>query len=89
MLLPAAPRAAPQLRNEADTAVYSTEKSLSEYRAKLPQAVVDEITRAIGDARDAAKARAGAGQGVIPPTCGVSVDLPDSTISAACLPAAG
>jgi hypothetical protein len=26
-----------QLRNEADTAIYSTEKSLNEYKAKLPQ----------------------------------------------------
>ncbi len=26
-----------QLRNEADTAIYSTEKSLNEYKSKLPQ----------------------------------------------------
>eukprot|EP00983_Pelagomonas_calceolata_P053040 1143122-Pelagomonas_calceolata.AAC.2 len=44
-----------QLRNEADTAIYSTEKSLSEYKDKLPQAVVDEINTAIGDCREAAK----------------------------------
>eukprot|EP00200_Dunaliella_tertiolecta_P003885 CAMPEP_0202345748 /NCGR_PEP_ID=MMETSP1126-20121109/4847_1 /ASSEMBLY_ACC=CAM_ASM_000457 /TAXON_ID=3047 /ORGANISM="Dunaliella tertiolecta, Strain CCMP1320" /LENGTH=649 /DNA_ID=CAMNT_0048937083 /DNA_START=39 /DNA_END=1988 /DNA_ORIENTATION=+ len=45
-----------ELRNEADTAIYSTEKSLSEYKDKLPQAVVDEINTAIGDCREAAKA---------------------------------
>ncbi|KAL6760756.1 heat shock protein 70 family [Haematococcus lacustris] len=45
-----------ELRNEAETAVYSTEKSLNEYKAKLPQAVVDDITKAINEAREAAKA---------------------------------
>lgn len=44
-----------ELKNEADTALYSTEKSLNEYKAKLPQAVVDEITKAIGEAREASK----------------------------------
>ena len=34
-----------QAKNEADTAIYSTEKSLNEYKAKLPQAVVDEINK--------------------------------------------
>lgn len=48
-----------QLRNEADTAMYSTEKSLGEYKDKLPQAVVDEITTAIGDCREAVKVRGG------------------------------
>lgn len=31
------------LKNEADTAIHTTEKSLSEYKDKLPQADVDEI----------------------------------------------
>jgi len=44
-----------ELRNDADSAIYSTEKSLAEYKAKLPQAVVDEVTKAMGDAREAAK----------------------------------
>lgn len=48
-----------QLRNEADTALYSTEKSLGEYKDKLPQAVVDEINTAIGDCREAAKVSEG------------------------------
>lgn len=44
-----------QLRNEADSAIYTTEKSLAEYKAKLPQAVVDEVNKAMVDAREAAK----------------------------------
>lgn len=35
--------------------MYSTEKSLGEYKAKLPQNVVDEIQAVINDAREAAK----------------------------------
>ncbi|KAF5837283.1 heat shock protein Hsp70C [Dunaliella salina] len=50
-----------ELRNEADTAIYSTEKSLNEYKDKLPQAVVDEINTAIGDCREAAKVGAPGG----------------------------
>ncbi|MEW5298049.1 MAG: hypothetical protein WDW36_001211 [Sanguina aurantia] len=42
-----------ELKNEADTSIYSTEKSLAEYKAKLPQAVVDEINAAIAEARSA------------------------------------
>ncbi len=38
--------------------MYSTEKSLSEYKDKLPQAVVDEINNAIGECREAAKVSA-------------------------------
>ncbi|EFJ51170.1 heat shock protein Hsp70C, partial [Volvox carteri f. nagariensis] len=45
-----------EAKNEADTAIYSTEKSLSEYKSKLPQAVVDEITKAIADCRAASQA---------------------------------
>jgi len=44
-----------ELRNEADTSIYSTEKSLNEYKAKLPQAVVDDINKALGEAREASK----------------------------------
>lgn len=43
-----------EVKNEADTAIYSTEKSLSEYKSKLPQAVVDEITKALEETREAA-----------------------------------
>lgn len=44
-----------EVKNEADTAIYSADKSLSEYKAKLPQNVVDDITKALADAREAAK----------------------------------
>ncbi|KAG1680113.1 hypothetical protein FOA52_000226 [Chlamydomonas sp. UWO 241] len=44
-----------EVKNEADTAIYSTEKSLAEYKDKLPQAVIDEINAAIEEAREAAK----------------------------------
>ncbi len=44
-----------QAKNEADTAIYSTEKSLNEYKSKLPQAVVDEITKALQEAREASQ----------------------------------
>mmetsp|Transcript_39551 Transcript_39551/g.117638 ORF Transcript_39551/g.117638 Transcript_39551/m.117638 type:complete len:666 (-) Transcript_39551:204-2201(-) len=44
-----------EAKNEADTAIYSTEKSLAEYKDKIPAAVVDEINAALGEARDAAK----------------------------------
>lgn len=46
-----------QAKNEADTAIYTTEKSLTEYKSKLPQAVVDEITKAIADCRAASQVR--------------------------------
>ena len=42
-----------QAKNEAETAIYSAEKSLSEYKSKLPQAVADDISKAIAEARDA------------------------------------
>ncbi|GIL74548.1 hypothetical protein Vretimale_2240 [Volvox reticuliferus] len=44
-----------EAKNEADTAIYTTEKSLNEYKSKLPQAVVDEITKAIADCRAASQ----------------------------------
>jgi len=31
------------VKNEADTAIHTTEKSLAEYKDKLPQADADEI----------------------------------------------
>jgi molecular chaperone DnaK (HSP70) len=46
-----------QLRNEADSTIYSTEKSLKEYKSKLPQAVVDDVNKAIAEAREASKVR--------------------------------
>jgi len=42
-----------EAKNEADTAIYSTEKSLGEYKSKLPQAVVDDIQKAISECREA------------------------------------
>jgi chaperone protein DnaK len=42
-------KAAIEARNEADTLIYSTEKSVSEYKDKLPQDVVDAINGAIAD----------------------------------------
>lgn len=44
-----------EAKNEADTSIYSTEKSLNEYKAKLPQAVVDEINKALAEAREASQ----------------------------------
>ncbi|KAG2454111.1 hypothetical protein HYH02_001150 [Chlamydomonas schloesseri] len=45
-----------EAKNEADTAIYTTEKSLAEYKSKLPQAVVDEIQKAITECRAASQA---------------------------------
>ncbi|KAF8059743.1 Heat shock 70 kDa protein [Scenedesmus sp. PABB004] len=42
-----------EARNEADTLAYSVEKSLAEYKDKLPQAVVDDINKALGDVKAA------------------------------------
>ena len=42
-------KAAIEARNEADTLIYSTEKSVTEYKDKLPQDVVDSINGAIAD----------------------------------------
>jgi molecular chaperone DnaK len=42
-----------EARNEADSLAYSTEKSLQEHKAKLPQAVVDDITAALAAVREA------------------------------------
>lgn len=46
-------KAAIDARNDADSLIYSTEKSVSEYRDKLPQDVVDGINSAIVDLRAA------------------------------------
>ena len=44
-------KAAIDARNDADALIYSTEKSVSEYKDKLPQDVVDTINTAIVDLR--------------------------------------
>ncbi len=44
-------KAAIDARNDADALIYSTEKSVSEYKDKLPQDVVDTINAAIVDLR--------------------------------------
>ncbi|OMO56331.1 Chaperone DnaK [Corchorus capsularis] len=41
------------LRNSADTSIYSAEKSLSEYRDKIPSEIVSEIESAHADLRNA------------------------------------
>ncbi|KAK9166175.1 hypothetical protein Scep_001366 [Stephania cephalantha] len=41
------------IRNSADTTIYSIEKSLSEYRDKIPAEVATEIESAVADLRDA------------------------------------
>lgn len=41
------------LRNNADTTIYGIEKSLNEYRDKVPSGVVSEIESAISDLRNA------------------------------------
>ncbi|CAK9150960.1 unnamed protein product [Ilex paraguariensis] len=41
------------IRNNADTTIYSIEKSLNEYRDKVPSEVVSEIESAIADLRNA------------------------------------
>lgn len=43
----------PQARNEADSLVYSAERSLAEFKAQLPTEVTDEISTAIATARSA------------------------------------
>ncbi|KAG0613844.1 hypothetical protein M758_6G133500 [Ceratodon purpureus] len=40
-------------KNDADTTMYSVEKSLSEHKDKLPQDVVDSITTAVADLKKA------------------------------------
>ena len=40
-----------EARNEADTSIYSAEKSVEEYKDKVPQTVVDAINSAIADLR--------------------------------------
>ncbi|KAJ0965010.1 hypothetical protein J5N97_026148 [Dioscorea zingiberensis] len=41
------------IRNSADTTIYSIEKSLSEYKDKIPSEVAQEIDAAVSDLRDA------------------------------------
>ena len=41
------------IRNSADTTIYSIEKSLDEYRDKIPAEVAKEIEAAVADLRDA------------------------------------
>ena len=41
------------IRNSADTTIYSIEKSLDEYRDKIPAEVAKEIETAVADLRDA------------------------------------
>lgn len=41
------------IRNSADTSIYSIEKSLSEYREKIPAEVAKEIEDAVSDLRSA------------------------------------
>jgi molecular chaperone DnaK (HSP70) len=43
------------LKNSADTTVYSVEKNLDEYRDKLPADVVSEIESAVADLKNAAR----------------------------------
>lgn len=45
-----------EARNEADTLAYSVDKSLQEYKDKLPQNVVDEISKALSDVKAAQEA---------------------------------
>jgi len=42
-----------EVRNNADTTIYSVEKSLSEYKDKVPADVVKEIESAVAELRDA------------------------------------
>lgn len=44
-------KAAIDARNEADALIYSTEKSVAEYKDRLPQNVVDEINNGIAELR--------------------------------------
>ncbi|KAL4514469.1 hypothetical protein Ndes2437B_g01060 [Nannochloris sp. 'desiccata'] len=44
-------KAAIDARNEADALIYSTEKSVSEYKDRLPQNVVDDINNGIAELR--------------------------------------
>lgn len=45
-----------EARNEADTAIYSAEKSTAEYKDKLPQQLVDDINAAVSALREASGA---------------------------------
>ncbi|WIA42182.1 hypothetical protein OEZ86_009446 [Tetradesmus obliquus] len=45
-----------EARNEADTLAYSVDKSLQEYKDKLPQNIVDDITKALADVKAAQEA---------------------------------
>jgi molecular chaperone DnaK (HSP70) len=41
-----------EARNEADSLVYSTEKSVQEHKARLPQNVIDDINAAIAEVKE-------------------------------------
>ncbi len=40
------------LKNEADSFIHNTEKTLSEHRSKLPQETIDEVEKAMKDLKD-------------------------------------
>jgi len=42
-----------EMRNEADSLIYNTEKSLEEHKAKLPPAEVEEIQKDINELKEA------------------------------------
>ncbi|KAK9670143.1 hypothetical protein RND81_13G180600 [Saponaria officinalis] len=44
-----------EVRNTADTTIYSIEKSISEYKDKIPSDVIKEIESAVSDLRDASQ----------------------------------
>lgn len=46
-------KAAIEARNDADSTIYSTERSVSEYKDKLPQNIVDAINASIAELRSA------------------------------------
>lgn len=46
-------KAAIEARNDADATIYSTEKSVAEYKDKLPQNIVDAINASIAELRSA------------------------------------
>jgi molecular chaperone DnaK (HSP70) len=40
-----------ELKNNADSLIYSTDKSLNEHKDKIPQATADEVSKAINDTK--------------------------------------
>lgn len=49
-----------EARNDADAAIYSTEKSVNEYKDRLPQNIVDDISAAMAEVRKAMEGDDGA-----------------------------